>query len=160
MHNFNFDTAGINFNGFEKIAAIFGVSIIAIVLLICLFLIPLLIIYVISLVKLFKKAGKPGWAAIIPFYNLYVLIEISELNWWYFLIIIFGIMIDDIAFLIGAAANVFIFYNLAKKFKKDPVKYAILGALFSPIMIIILGLSNATYNKNIKVSPNGPIENK
>ena len=26
--------------------------------------------------KLFKKAGKPGWACIIPFYNLYVLFDI------------------------------------------------------------------------------------
>lgn len=26
--------------------------------------------------KIFKKAGKPGWAAIIPFYNIYIMIEI------------------------------------------------------------------------------------
>ena len=26
--------------------------------------------------KLFKKAGKPGWACIVPFYNLYVLFDI------------------------------------------------------------------------------------
>lgn len=26
--------------------------------------------------KTFQKAGKPGWAAIIPFYNIYVMIEI------------------------------------------------------------------------------------
>ena len=25
----------------------------------------------------FRKAGKPGWAAIVPFYNLYVLFEIT-----------------------------------------------------------------------------------
>ena len=26
---------------------------------------------------IFRKAGKPGWAAIVPFYNLYVLFEIT-----------------------------------------------------------------------------------
>ena len=26
---------------------------------------------------IFRKAGKPGWAAIVPFYNLYVLFDIT-----------------------------------------------------------------------------------
>lgn len=26
---------------------------------------------------IFRKAGKPGWAAIVPFYNLYVLFDIA-----------------------------------------------------------------------------------
>lgn len=41
--------------------------------------IPALIIGVVCLVglwKMFEKAGKPGWAAIIPIYNSYVLYEI------------------------------------------------------------------------------------
>lgn len=35
-----------------------------------------LILVIASMWKLFEKAGKPGWAAIIPIYNLIVMIEI------------------------------------------------------------------------------------
>lgn len=46
---------------------------------ILLLVIALYVVYVIGLWKLFKKAGKQGWEAIIPFYNTYVLVEISGL---------------------------------------------------------------------------------
>ena len=34
--------------------------------------------------KMFEKAGEPGWAGIIPIYNLYVLVRISGNTWWWF----------------------------------------------------------------------------
>jgi len=49
----------------SSISVIFGI----IALAVCIFLI-------VCEWKLFKKAGKPGWAAIIPIYNLYVLFDI------------------------------------------------------------------------------------
>ena len=36
----------------------------------------LFVVTVIGLWKVFEKAGKPGWAAIIPIYNIIVLLEI------------------------------------------------------------------------------------
>lgn len=33
---------------------------------------------IVSLWKIFEKAGQPGWAAIIPIYNYYILTKISE----------------------------------------------------------------------------------
>ena len=42
------------------------------------------VVYVIALAKLFKKAGEDGWKAIIPFYNVFELNQISRLNWLYF----------------------------------------------------------------------------
>ena len=33
--------------------------------------------------KVFTKAGKPGWAAIVPFYNTYTMLEIAgRPGWW------------------------------------------------------------------------------
>ena len=33
--------------------------------------------------KTFEKAGHPGWAAIVPFYNLYITLKISgRPDWW------------------------------------------------------------------------------
>ena len=46
------------------------------------------ILFVIGMWKMFAKAGEPGWASIIPFYNLYVLFKITwakEPNFFYYL---------------------------------------------------------------------------
>jgi hypothetical protein len=44
--------------------------------------------------KIFTKAGKPGWAAIIPIYNTIVLLEITgKPIWWIILFLIPGVNI-------------------------------------------------------------------
>ena len=53
-----------------------------------------LVIYVLIIVatwKVFEKAGKPGWAAIVPFYNQYVLFEITWGDGWRFLLMLIPI---------------------------------------------------------------------
>lgn len=55
------------------------------------FSIPMLIIWIISIVgmwKMYEKAGKPGWAAIIPIYNIIVLLEIVGKPLWWFLLLL------------------------------------------------------------------------
>ena len=115
--------------------------------------------------KLFKKAGKQGWEAIIPFYNTYVLVEISGLNWWYFLIAISGTILgmlkinslDYVANIATLVTRFFIFWNIGKKMKQNHVPIAILGTLFAPIVAMVLGLSNSyQFDNTISVSPNGP----
>lgn len=47
------------------------------------------IIGVISMWRIYKKAGQPGWAAIIPFYNIIVWLKIiSKPAWWLILFFI------------------------------------------------------------------------
>lgn len=128
-------------------------------------LIALIVVYLVALAKLFKKAGKPGWAAIVPYYNSYVLVEIAGLYWWYFLIAISGSILQilgitqlsGLATIAGMAVNFFVFYNLAKKMHKEPVLYGVLAIFFAPIMVMILGFGSATYDAGVAVSPNGPI---
>ena len=40
---------------------------------------------------IFRKANKPGWAAIVPFYNLYVMFEITWGSGWRFLLMLIPI---------------------------------------------------------------------
>ena len=48
-----------------------------------------LVLMVASMWKIFTKAGKPGWAAIVPIYNLIVLLEIiNKPLWWIILLLI------------------------------------------------------------------------
>src|ERR1700753_602765 len=102
-------------------------------------LIPLIIIWVIMVVaqwKIYEKAGKPGWAAIIPIYNIIVLLEIVGKPVWWFLL-----------FLVPCVNFVFIIwtYNLlSKSFGKSEgftVGLILLGIVFFPT----LGFGSATY---------------
>lgn len=66
------------------------------------------ILIIVSLWKIFKKAGKPGWASIVPIYNMIVLLEITELPLWY--IVLFFIPFANIYALFK------IYIELAHKF--------------------------------------------
>lgn len=55
------------------------------------FMIPILLISILVLVsywKLFEKAGKPGWAVLIPIYSTLVLLEIIRKPWYWLLLMI------------------------------------------------------------------------
>jgi len=86
--------------------------------------------------KVFTKAGKPGWAAIIPIYNYIVLCEIVGKPIWWFLLMLFPC--TSFIFLIWV-------YNLvAKSFGKSEgftIGLVILGPIFWPI----LGFGDAVY---------------
>ena len=134
-------------------------------------LIPLLLIglgiiitTIIAQWKFFKKSGKKGWEALIPFYNTWILVELSGLNWWYFLIIlaptiltIIGIgALSGIASLAAMFVYFMLYYNIAKKTKQNEILYGILGIFIPIIPTMILGFSkNISYDKNIEVSQNG-----
>jgi len=86
--------------------------------------------------KVFVKAGKPGWACIVPIYNIIVLLEIAGRPIWW--IILFFIPIVNLVILILIGIDV------AKAFGKGTgfgLGLALLGFIFYPI----LGFSDATY---------------
>lgn len=48
-----------------------------------------LVFYIAVMWKVFTKAGRPGWAAIIPIYNAYILCKIAgRSSWWVLLLVI------------------------------------------------------------------------
>jgi hypothetical protein len=48
-----------------------------------------IVVMVVALWKIFEKAGKPGWAALIPFYNIYIMLELcGKPGWWLVLFLI------------------------------------------------------------------------
>ena len=103
------------------------------------YLVFLLVFYALIVVanwKIFTKAGKPGWASIIPFYNLYVLFEIAGMNGWLFLLLCLPI--------VNIVMLILLYINLAKAFGKGTG--FILGLIFLPnIFTLILGFGSAQY---------------
>lgn len=89
--------------------------------------------------KIFAKAGQPGWAAIVPIYNIYVMTQIAQKPAWW--IVLFFIPIVSII------AAILIFVGIAQKFGKGAgfgVGMAILPFIFAPM----LGFGDAQYNAN------------
>jgi len=102
-----------------------------------LFWLLIVLVMVASLWKVFTKAGKPGWAAIVPIYNLFVLAEIAgKPAWWGILMLI--PFVGIIMFIIVCIA-------LAERFGKGAgfgVGLGLLGIIFFPI----LGFGDAQYH--------------
>ena len=87
-----------------------------------------------SLWKIFTKAGKPGWACIIPIYNIIIMLEIAGKPWWWLFLVwilapVFGIwMINLISLSFGKSTGFTI------------------GMLFLPFIFWpILGFGSAKY---------------
>jgi len=69
--------------------------------------VALIILMVAALWAVFKKAGEPGWAALIPIYNIMVLLKIAgKPMWWVILMLIpFVNIIVLIIAIVGLARN-------------------------------------------------------
>ncbi len=94
------------------------------------------ILLIVATWKIFVKAGKPGWAAIVPFYNTYCLFEISFGNGWLFLLT----FVPCANFVV----LIILYFKLAKAFGQG-TGFGF-GLLFlSPIFMLILGFGSSQY---------------
>jgi uncharacterized protein DUF5684 len=94
------------------------------------------VIIIVAMWKVFSKAGRPGWAAIIPVYNLYVMCKIAGRPGWWLLLF----LIPLVNFIILIILNI----DIAKNFGKGAgfgLGLAFLGIIFWPI----LGFGSAQY---------------
>jgi len=86
--------------------------------------------------KVFTKAGQPGWACIIPIYNLYVWCKIVRRPWWWILLM----LIPFVNFII----LIILIIDLANSFGKG-VGFGIGWLLLAVIFFPILGFGSAQY---------------
>lgn len=107
------------------------------------------IFFIVTEWKIFSKADKPGWAALIPFYNIYVRSDIAFGNSSYFIVfMVLGVIsfigriseIGSLRLLAGLAALVlYIIYcvKISKAFGKSggfAVGLVLLPFIFFPIL--------------------------
>ena len=79
--------------------------------------------------KVYSKAGKPGWACIIPIYNVVVLLEIVGRPTWWIVLALFPCTAPIVL--------IIIMLDLAKSFGKGggfTVGLILLGFIFFPIL--------------------------
>ena len=86
--------------------------------------------------KIFTKAGKPGWAILIPIYNVIVLLQIVGRPVWWILLLLIPI--------VNIVITIIVLSDLSKSFGHG-VGFT-LGLIFlTPIFILILGFGNSKY---------------
>jgi len=102
------------------------------------------VVLIVAMWKIFTKAGQPGWASIIPIYNIYIWCKIvGRPAWWVILM-----FIPFVNFIIG----IILCIDLAKSFGKGAgfgIGLALLGIIFFPI----LGFGSAQYQGPTAGSP-------
>lgn len=87
------------------------------------------VLMIISAWKVFEKAGKPGWACLIPIYNLIVMLEIVDRPWWWLFLLLIP--------LVNMVFAVILCVDLAKAFGQGAVfgiGLLLLGFIFYPIL--------------------------
>jgi hypothetical protein len=94
------------------------------------------LVVIVAMWKVFTKAGQPGWASIIPIYNVYIWCKIvGRPAWWIILL-----LIPFVNFIIC----IILCIDLAKSFGKGAgfgIGLFLLGFIFFPI----LGFGSAQY---------------
>jgi len=96
----------------------------------------LMIIVIVGMWKMFEKAGKPGWASLIPIYNFIVLLEIVGKPLWWIVLMFIPIVNIIIA--------IWVTNLLAKSFGKSEA--FTVGLIFLPFVFYpILGFGSAQY---------------
>lgn len=101
------------------------------------------IFFIVCMWKIFVKAGKPGWAALVPIYNFIVLLEIVGRPTWWVLALFAGI-IPVVGAIIAFVAMVIVMIDLAKSFGKD-TGFAILLILLPIVGYPMLAFGKAEY---------------
>lgn len=90
----------------------------------------LVVVVIAGVWKTFEKAGQPGWAAIIPIYNFYIMLKIGNNEWWWLLVMFFIPLVNIYAYYK-------MFAGVSKAFGQG-VGYALglwfLGFIFFPLL--------------------------
>ncbi|MGZ8602769.1 MAG: DUF5684 domain-containing protein [Actinomycetota bacterium] len=95
-----------------------------------------IVVYLVAAWIVYTKAGEEGWKALIPIYNVWVLLKIvGRPGWWLLLF-----LIPFVNFVIWIIVSI----DLAKSFGKG-TGFALGLIFFAPIFYMILAFGDATY---------------
>jgi len=95
-----------------------------------------MVLVIVSYWKIYTKAGKPGWACLIPIYNIIVLLQIVGKPWWWLLLMIIPFV--NIVFAIWMI-------NLLSKSFGHGAGFTIGLLLLSIVFFPILGFGSSKY---------------
>jgi hypothetical protein len=92
-------------------------------------LVGLSVLVVVSNWRLYEKAGQPGWGALVPIYNVVLLVRIAGRSWWWVVLLLTPY--------VGAVFMIVVAIDLARNFGRGAgfgVGLAFLPMMFFPIL--------------------------
>lgn len=98
--------------------------------------IAIIVFLIAALWRVFTKAGQPGFLAIIPIVNIFILIQIAGKPWWWFLLL----LIPFVNFVI----IILVWHGVSTNFGKG-AGFTIGLLLLSPIFLPLLAFGDAQY---------------
>ena len=101
------------------------------------------IVTLIGMWKVFTKAGQPGWAVLIPIYNIIVLLRIAGLP-WYWVFAPFVAIIPILGWIAFMVWIVWVHHRISTRFGQG-VGFTIGLTLLGPIFWLILGFGSSKY---------------
>ena len=96
------------------------------------------VFYIACLWRIFAKAGQPGWAAIIPIYNMVILFRVGQMNPWWVLALFVPIL--------NLVIYIMVLHRISRSFGHG-VGFTVGLFLLSFIFIPILAFGSDTYRK-------------
>jgi len=97
---------------------------------------PICALMLVAMWFIFEKAGQPGWAILIPIYNIIVILDIIKKPWWWILLLLIPI--------VNIIIPILVIIELGHRFGKGTG--FIIGMIFLPIIFYpILAFSDAKY---------------
>ena len=144
---------GYNYNPNTMISATNTIAVVFLVIMciVGLIVLAISIFQIIGTWKIFKKAGQPGWAALIPIYNMYILCKVTGVNpYWVLILALSGLLsfipiIGSLAIaIVTIYATILIYVSLANSFGKD-TGWVIGLVLLNPFFMFALGIGSSTY---------------
>ncbi|MBQ6461209.1 hypothetical protein IJI91_01490 [Candidatus Saccharibacteria bacterium] len=142
------------------------------------FFLMVIIFYVLVVIagwKIFEKAGEPGWKALIPIYNLYIMFKIVGMAMWFWIMLAVSVGVEIVSVILTGTStdaadpnnlNPFVVILVCAEailFLIVEIMYAVrtarafgkgggfaVGIFFLPnIFWLILGFGSAKYNKKV-----------
>ena len=104
------------------------------------FMTVIYVLLIIAMWKIFTKAGKPGWASIVPIYNVIVMFQIIGLNPWLLLLY----LIPVVNFVVAIVFSIMQASRLSKAFGKG-TGFAVGLFFLNPIFLLMLGFGDSKY---------------
>ncbi|HLF35071.1 MAG TPA: DUF5684 domain-containing protein [Cyclobacteriaceae bacterium] len=107
----------------------------------------IIVLCIVSMWVIFTKAKKPGWASIIPLYNIIVLLEIVGKPWWWLILMLIPV--------VNIVIMIIVMHKLSEAFGQG-VGFTIGLILIGFIFLPLLAFGNYNYNPPAKASVPNP----
>ena len=94
-----------------------------------LLILAFVLLVIIAMWRVYERAGEPGWAVLIPFYNMYVLTKVGGVSGWW-VVVMFIPLINIIALFVVSI-------GVARRFDRGAgfgIGLALLPMIFYPML--------------------------